>query len=417
MNRPRHAAAARSRMRSARARQRLGAESLERRLVPAGFSLTPDIVNVQLPGDAESFPTADIDVLANDSGTGLRISAVSAAMVGSVEQLTGPDGRDLLRYVPGLQFRGYDAFVYCVTDAFGREEWQSASVGYEQDAAAFEPWSIVAASTEVPLADPPGLLTAADGSPLLAVTYAGMAEYVTVGVLLRWDAAGSVAPTVAADTVYYPQFNGYAWIYGTIADVNAVLASLAFVPDAEAAAPAGFRLSAQAHLYSSLGINVGVQFADVVVGQVVDDSGEAGADRSGGRLPDELPLSAGAAVGHDGAFGGHLDPWVPLEPAAEQSRGEMPSDWIDFAIASADPVDMAVSIRDVPAADPGVDAMVTIRTETTASAEETAGAARPANGDVVALSAAAVEAAARGGASAGTAVDAPEAGRPRGRIR
>ncbi|MFM7076384.1 MAG: Ig-like domain-containing protein, partial [Planctomycetaceae bacterium] len=101
----------------------LRVEALEARIVPAGFSLAPDIATVMLPADATAFPTCDVDVLANDSGTNLRLVSLGQPALGTVERVVGAGegGRDLIRYLPGPTFRGRDAFVYTAIDDEGAE--------------------------------------------------------------------------------------------------------------------------------------------------------------------------------------------------------------------------------------------------------------------------------------------------------
>ena len=68
---------------------RLRVEPLECRLVPAGFALAGETVSVVLPADATAFPVCDIDVLADDSGTNLRIVAITPPVLGAGRQGPG----------------------------------------------------------------------------------------------------------------------------------------------------------------------------------------------------------------------------------------------------------------------------------------------------------------------------------------
>lgn len=255
---------------AARRRSMLRVEALEGRIVPAGFSLAPDITTVMLPADATAFPACDVDVLANDSGTNLRIVSLGQPALGTVERLVGagPGQRDLIRYVPGPTFRGRDSFVYSAIDDDRREASQQVIVGFEQDPLPFGPWRVaVPAALETRSADPLRFV-GDDGTALVAVDYRGEATAGGVGVLLRWqpgERPGSFTAGTAADATFYPQSGGAAWIVGSIDGVNALLGSLAYVPAPGFSAPDGVRLTVQTHLYSPLSVGVGVELADILV--------------------------------------------------------------------------------------------------------------------------------------------------------
>jgi len=253
----------------------LRVEPLEGRIVPAGFSLAPDIATVMLPADATAFPTCDVDVLANDSGSNLRLVSLGQPALGTVERVVGAGegGRDLIRYLPGPTFRGRDAFAYAAIDDEGVEASQQVIVGYEQDPLPFGPWSVAVPATVETRAGDPLNFVGGDGAALLAVDYSGAATAGGVGVLLRWqpgERPGTFTAGTAADATFYPQSGGAAWIVGSIDGVNTLLGSLAYVPAPGFSAADGVRLTVQTHLYSPLSVGVGVELAEILVRVIPD---------------------------------------------------------------------------------------------------------------------------------------------------
>ena len=244
-------------------------ESLERRAMPAGLSLQADYVNVMLAADATKFPDSTIDVLDNDTGSGIRITEVVPPMVGTVERLpgAGPDGRELLRYVPGAQFRGFDAFAYVATDAAGAESTQHVFVSYAQDPLPYFPWGVRAAEFLTEGANGTFGFAAGDGSGLVTIDYAGSPP-ARVGVLLRWGfltdpSLGTFASTAApADAEFYP-LGSAAWLHGSITGVNELLAATTYTPADGFTMSDDLALHVQAHLYTSLNVTIDVAFASM----------------------------------------------------------------------------------------------------------------------------------------------------------
>src|SRR5205807_9887293 len=66
---------------------------------------------------AENSGASAIDVLANDSGTGLTVTAVTQGAHGAVQIDANGGG---LTYAPAANFSGGDQFSYTVQDSFGR---------------------------------------------------------------------------------------------------------------------------------------------------------------------------------------------------------------------------------------------------------------------------------------------------------
>lgn len=247
-------------------------ESLEQRTLLT-VSAQPDYINVALPADATGFPSATVDVLENDQGANLRIDYVGTPALGTVERVAGegPNGRELLRYVPGQTFRGTDAFKYAVTDDDGQVSSEIVYVSYSQNPFPYSPWSIVAPTEIVASANSVYRFTEPDGQPLIAIDYDGLLP-AQVGVLLRWpvfptgdfSSLGSFATGVTrSDANFYPFPSSYAWLFGSIDGVNALLADLTYTAGPGFNAPEGITLTVQAHLYSNLVINIDTKFSDI----------------------------------------------------------------------------------------------------------------------------------------------------------
>lgn len=270
-------------------RERLSFENLERRSLLT-VSAQPDYVNVALPADASSFPSSTVDVLANDLGTNVRIESVGTPAVGTVERLAGagPNGRELLRYVPGPTFRGYDSFQYTAIDDAGRTETQHVFVSYSQDPVPYSPWAIVAPTELAVSANKPFRFVGADGQALVSVDYDGILP-AQVGVLLRWPvtffgsdtSVGDLSTGVTRDDAsFYAYPSGYAWLFGSIEGVNALLGDLTYTAGPGFSATDGVRLTVQAHLYSNLVVNIDTKFSDIDLRVSLDEGAPALADDS-----------------------------------------------------------------------------------------------------------------------------------------
>jgi hypothetical protein len=260
-----------------RLRRPFSTESLEVRLVPSAMSLQADMVQIALSPTATTFPPATVDVLANDSGSNLRITSFSESGLGRVERLVaaGPGGRDLLRYVPGPTFRGgYDGFIYTVADSNGVSATERVSIGYAIEGAVFS-WKVEAPAELSTTAGTPLPFRSETGQSRVTISYSGDAG-VSVGVLLRWGFAEGAVPgpqfpgkftnsLVRTDAAFYSFDSGYAWLTGTIAGVNALLSETVYVPERGFSAPGGIGLTVQAHLYSAIGVGLDTQLANVLV--------------------------------------------------------------------------------------------------------------------------------------------------------
>lgn len=65
----------------------------------------------------------------------------------------------------------------------------------------------------------------ADGNALISIEYGGD-EKEFVGVLVRSPELTGTFASDALEDPFFPQLSGFAWIYGTLAEVNGILASL-----------------------------------------------------------------------------------------------------------------------------------------------------------------------------------------------
>lgn len=259
-------------------RCRLRLETLEDRFLPAGLGLVEDYINVTLPGDAKEFPSATVDVLANDQTSNLRIGSFSLPVLGTVERVVGagPNERDLLRYVPGANFRGADSFTYTATNGDGLEETQRVFVSYEQETQLYSPWGVQAPAELSTTQDTPISFVGDDGTPLLAINYGGQLP-ARVGVLLQWafsdsyfntsSYAGELTTNVTREDAAISSYpgEGYVWAVGSIEGVNALLAGLTYNPTPGFSDSEGVSLSVYSYLYSDLKVNVGCEAAGVLI--------------------------------------------------------------------------------------------------------------------------------------------------------
>ena len=225
-----------------------------------------DFFERTLPATTEEFPVSEIDVLANDFGDGLKLVDVQFGNVGTVEIVEASDGsgKSVIRYTPGDQFRNIDAFLYTVEDAAGNRATAVVRVGYSLEATGDTSFKVTVA--EQVAGDAPGASVSfqdADGNALISLEYNGDDD-TPVGVLINVQPneapfGVAIAGTFASDTElenrFFPQLNGAAWITGTLAEVNEILAGIRFEPAPGFSAPEGVGVNVFAFLYNSLGVS------------------------------------------------------------------------------------------------------------------------------------------------------------------
>ena len=145
-----------------------------------------DSISRKLPASSSQVPGLDIDVLENDSADVVEIRSIGEPIVGMVERLpgAGPNGRELLRYVPGPSFRYWDRFSYTVADAAGNEATAWVVLDFTQDSGASQ------FATRVPnaIATDAGVpidLKDESGDALVQIDYDGPSD-MTLGVHIYW---------------------------------------------------------------------------------------------------------------------------------------------------------------------------------------------------------------------------------------
>ncbi len=225
-----------------------------------------DYYETSVPADATEFPTSEIDVLANDFGEGLRIVGVEPALFGTVEivESSNGSGKSVIRFTPGEQFRTFDTFVYTVEDSNGNQASAPVRIAYSVESNSTDTFTVIAAeSVEGASAGAAIKFSDASGNGLISIDFSGD-ERATVGVLLNFDPNEApfglpVAGTFLSDTTlqgrFFPQLNGAAWITGTVAEVNEILAGIRYEPAPGFSAPDGINLSVKGFLYGSLGVS------------------------------------------------------------------------------------------------------------------------------------------------------------------
>ncbi len=251
-------------------------DRLESRTLLAALVAANDQLDVTLAADAATFPSATVDVLANDSGA-TRIAGFADGSWGTVTRVAGagPGGRDLLRYTPGADFKGFDFFQYSVSDASGNELKAEVTVSFSQDLAGFTPWSLSAPSTITATPDEPYVFVNADGTPQVRLNYGG-ARPVTASVWFRFAAqdgpytgdtfAGSFdSSATRTDAGLYNLPGGGGWVVGTVAGVNAILGALRYLPAPGFAPSDQVGLDIYTNLRSNLGIVVDTKDARITV--------------------------------------------------------------------------------------------------------------------------------------------------------
>ena len=226
-----------------------------------------DYVNVWLPTSATRFSEVVIDPLANDKGEGLRIVSVAEPQFGTVVVESDPNngGRDRLRYTPAEVNSKFIFFRYVVQGSDGSMAESTVFVNYEQDSSGFSGFGVQVPDEVVALPGEVTRLVGENRNPLIQVRYAGT-QPAKVGVLLSWAPpadyfngipTGGQISTAAegVEAIFYPQFNGVAWLYGTVEEVNRVLANLTIEPAAEYPSAGPRRMNVFAFLYGVVTIS------------------------------------------------------------------------------------------------------------------------------------------------------------------
>lgn len=329
-------------------RRKFVAEQLEVREVLSTLTLMPDTIQTTLPASATSFPALTVDVLANDSGSGMKVTGLDAAPFGQVELLTdvGPNGLGTVKFTPGPEFRGRGSFSYTVTDADGQTATAAAFIHFDQDSSPYT-WQVQTVPEVFAEAGVTSPLQAPDGTPAISLNYTGSLN-ASAGVLLRWEfVSGSFSglqfpgefatDTQRADAQLYPSSGGTAWLYGSIAGVNAILADLDYAPARGFSAPDGVGLVVISFLYSEIGVNVSTDHRSLTLKvsesalapQAVDDFFSVRTsltptfldvlDNDQSALPDESMELV------DTQLGGHSQASITIDPETQQLVYQPPS--------------------------------------------------------------------------------------------
>jgi hypothetical protein len=243
-----------------------------------------DYLEKQVSADETDFPSSIIDVLANDVGESLRIVSVEPGQYGTAELIESADnaGTFVVRYTPGDQFRGRDVFLYTVEDASGNQASAVVRIEYLFESKDSTTFAVeVAKQVEGSAPGSDVLFKDAQGNGLINIDYSGD-QGAMIGVLLNFQAnempfgsaiAGTLSTDVKSEGVFYPQLNGAAWIYGTVAEVNTVLAGFRFEPAPGFSSPSGLGLSVSAFLYGGLGVSS--QYSSDTISVIVPALSEA----------------------------------------------------------------------------------------------------------------------------------------------
>ena len=226
-----------------------------------------DYVNVWLPTSATRLSEVVIDPLANDKGEGLRIVSVAEPQFGTVVVESDPEnaGRDRLRYTPAEVNSKFIFFRYVAQGSDGSTAESTVYVNYEQDSSGFSGFDVQVPDEVVALPGEVTRLVGENRNPLIQVRYAGT-QPAKVGVLLSWAPpadyfngipTGGQISTAAegVEAIFYPQLSGVAWLYGTVEEVNRVLANLTIEPAAEYPSAGPRRMNVFAFLYGVVTIS------------------------------------------------------------------------------------------------------------------------------------------------------------------
>ena len=225
-----------------------------------------DYVNVWLPTSATRFSEVVIDPLANDKGEGLRIVSVAEPQFGTVVIEADPEnaGRDRLRYTPADVNSKFIFFRYVVQGSDGSMAESIVYVNYEQDSSGFSGFGVQVPDEVVALPGEVTRLVGENRNPLIQVRYAGT-QPAKVGVLLSWappadyfngiPTGGQISTSATgAEAIFYPTSHG-AWLYGTVEEVNRILANLTIEPAAEYPSAGPRRMNVFAFLYGVVTIS------------------------------------------------------------------------------------------------------------------------------------------------------------------
>jgi hypothetical protein len=225
-----------------------------------------DYVNVWLPTSATRFSEVVIDPLANDKGEGLRIVSVAEPQFGTVVIEADPEnaGRDRLRYTPADVNSKFIFFRYVVQGSDGSMAESIVYVNYEQDSSGFSGFGVQVPEEVVALPGEVTRLVGENRNPLIQVRYAGT-QPAKVGVLLSWappadyfngiPTGGQISTSATgAEAIFYPTSHG-AWLYGTVEEVNRILANLTIEPAAEYPSAGPRRMNVFAFLYGVVTIS------------------------------------------------------------------------------------------------------------------------------------------------------------------
>ena len=227
-----------------------------------------DYLERTLPATTTEFPVSEIDVLANDIGDGLKLIDVQFGNAGIVEIVEASDGsgKMVVRYTPGDQFRTDDEFLYTVEDPWGNRASAIVVVSYSLESTGDNSFKVNVSAEQVQGTVPGEAIgfQDADGNALISLEYDGD-ENEFVGVFVHFQAIEpllgvAIWGTFASDTTLEDRFfplrgaSGAAWIYGTLAEVNGILASLRYIPAPGFSAPDGISVVVNATLYGSLGV-------------------------------------------------------------------------------------------------------------------------------------------------------------------
>jgi hypothetical protein len=225
-----------------------------------------DYVNVWLPTSATRLSEVVIDPLANDKGEGLRIVSVAEPQFGTVVIEADPEnaGRDRLRYTPADVNSKFIFFRYVVQGSDGSMAESIVYVNYEQDSSGFSGFGVQVPDEVVALPGEVTRLVGENRNPLIQVRYAGT-QPAKVGVLLSWappadyfngiPTGGQISTSATgAEAIFYPTSHG-AWLYGTVEEVNRILANLTIEPAAEYPSAGPRRMNVFAFLYGVVTIS------------------------------------------------------------------------------------------------------------------------------------------------------------------
>jgi hypothetical protein len=138
-------------------------------------------------------------------------------------------------------------------------------VNYEQDSSGFSGFGVQVPDEVVALPGEVTRLVGENRNPLIQVRYAGT-QPAKVGVLLSWappadyfngiPTGGRISTSATGvEAIFYPQLSGVAWVYGTVEEVNRILANLTIEPATEYPSAGPRRMNVFAFLYGVVTIS------------------------------------------------------------------------------------------------------------------------------------------------------------------